>query len=243
MHFSPEGRIFARDFEHYGIDAVERTAHYFVCSLSRCGDDLGQWRAYGANGRGYAVGFDGKKLEQAFATKDGQPIQGHMTFPVSYDVAKLRQIYKRLIDKVIPLLRLPAGWQLSNEAVEEYMQRLRISLALEVYRTALFFKHRAYASEQEYRLMQVYPADRPPSDVRFRTRPHTLLRYREFDWRSIAPDAMTQISIGPACDSRTSGRFIADCLGALPNYHHLCTRQSFRIDLDHAALRGQTDRR
>lgn len=175
---------------------------------------LSQWRAYGANGRGYAVGFDGKKLAQAFTTKDGQPIQQHMTFPVSYDEAKLRQIYKRLIDKVIPLLRAPVGWRLSNEAAEEYMQRLRVSHALQVVKTALFFKHPAYALEQEYRLMQVHPADRPPSDVRFRSRPHTLLRYREFDWRSVVPDAMREIGIGPACDHRISGRFIADCLRA-----------------------------
>jgi hypothetical protein len=210
----PEARIFARDFQRYGADAVEGSAHYFVCSLSKNGNDLSQWRAYGANGRGYAIGFDGNKLERAFATKDGQRIQEHNSFPVSYDEARLRGIFKRLIDRVIPLISAPKDRGLSDDAVEEYMQTLRISLALQVYRTALFFKHSAYAAEEEYRLMQVHPADRPPNDVRFRSRPHTLLRYREFDWRSVVADSLTHIVIGPACDPRLSSRFVNDCLRA-----------------------------
>jgi hypothetical protein len=80
-----EAQIFARDFRRYGASAVVGVAHYFVCSLSKEGNDLGQRRAYGANGRGYSIGFDGKKLEQEFTTKAGQRVQEHMTFPVSYD--------------------------------------------------------------------------------------------------------------------------------------------------------------
>jgi hypothetical protein len=115
---------------------------------------------------------------------------------------------------VLPLISAPAGRGLSNEAVEEYMLSLRLSLALQVYRTALFFKHPAYAAEEEYRLMQVHPAHQPPTDVKFRSRPHTLLRYREFDWKNAAPDSLTHIFIGPACDARISGRFVDDCLRA-----------------------------
>jgi hypothetical protein len=37
---------------------IEEAAHYFVCCFSKEGDDLGQWRAYADNGRGFAIGFD-----------------------------------------------------------------------------------------------------------------------------------------------------------------------------------------
>jgi hypothetical protein len=40
--------------------------------------------------RGYAIGFDGKMLETAFTRLDDGPILEHMTFPVSYDEAKLQ---------------------------------------------------------------------------------------------------------------------------------------------------------
>jgi len=42
----PETKRFARDFTDYYERTVADTAHYFVCSFSSDGDDLGQWRAY-----------------------------------------------------------------------------------------------------------------------------------------------------------------------------------------------------
>ena len=35
----------------------ERTLEFFIASFSRVRDDLGQWRAYADNGRGFAIGF------------------------------------------------------------------------------------------------------------------------------------------------------------------------------------------
>jgi hypothetical protein len=103
---------------------------------------------------------------------------------------------------------------LPNEVVEAYMQELRISLALQVFRTALFFKHPAYVNEQEYRFMQLYPINRPPTAVKFRSRPNMLLRYQEIDWKSVAPDALKDIVIGPGTEPRIGGRFVDDCLRA-----------------------------
>jgi hypothetical protein len=39
-----------------------------------------------------------------------------MSFPVSYDESKLRNIYDQLIRKVIPLISTPANMGLSNES-------------------------------------------------------------------------------------------------------------------------------
>jgi hypothetical protein len=79
----PESKLFAQQFEAFltqgGIQAV---AHYFVCSFSSNSDDLGQWRAYGDNGRGYALGFDARAIEKGF-TRDGDDvaIPNNYTFP------------------------------------------------------------------------------------------------------------------------------------------------------------------
>jgi hypothetical protein len=213
MSAPTEVQIFAHDFRRYETH-VENVAHFFVLSFSTKGNDLEQWRGYANNGRGYAIGFDGKMLEAAFTRLDGNLIPEHMTFPVSYDEAKLQNIYRQLIAKVIPLISTPASMGLSNTVVEAYMQELRTSLALQVIRTALFFKHPAYINEQEYRFMQVHPINRPQPIVKFRSRPNMLLRYREFDWKTTAPDAFREIVIGPGTEPRIGGRFVDDCLRA-----------------------------
>jgi len=88
---------------------IERIAHYFVCCFSTAGDDLGQWRAYADNGRGYALGFDGKMLEEAFAKPGGTPVPNNATFPLTYGDKPLRQIQNQIVQDVIPLVSLPRG--------------------------------------------------------------------------------------------------------------------------------------
>ena len=34
-------------------------------------------------------------------------------------------------------------------------------------------------------------------DLKFRSRPQSLIRYKEFDWRGMAADALKEIIIGP----------------------------------------------
>jgi len=65
---------------------IRQSRNYFVCSLSESGDDLGQWRAYADNGRGYVLGFDTTELETAF-TQDDQPGYAQ-TSPLTYDDAQ-----------------------------------------------------------------------------------------------------------------------------------------------------------
>jgi hypothetical protein len=107
---------------------IEKTGEYNRAGGQRCnsgvsikGNDLEQWRAYANNGRGYAIGFDGRMLETAFSQRDGKPIQEHMTFPVSYDEAKLQDIFRQLIAKVMPLISAPANMSLSSAVIESYM--------------------------------------------------------------------------------------------------------------------------
>ena len=85
----PEARMFANDFAAFHELGVQKSAHYFVCSFSFDGDDLGQWRAYADNGRGYALEFDGKALETLFTKENGYPLPSNCTFPVTYDDATL----------------------------------------------------------------------------------------------------------------------------------------------------------
>ena len=210
-----EVKLFYREFRKVGsAGGIEASAHFFVTSFSRAGDDLGQWRAYADDGRGYALGFDGKALENAFVKKGDEPISGHATFPITYNDDRLREMQRRIVAEVVPLISETHGRKLSNDIIAAYMAELSVNFSVPILRTSLFFKHKAYANEAEYRFVQIQRGDRPAEKVLYRDRPYSLVRYTEFDWRSIAPGALKEIVIGPAADTAKAGRYSRDCLFA-----------------------------
>ncbi|MGC1860009.1 MAG: DUF2971 domain-containing protein [Methylocystis sp.] len=209
----PESKTFSQligAFRTHG--GIQAAAHYFVSSFSSTGDDLGQWRAYADNGRGYALGFDARELENAF-TKDGDiPIPSNSTFSINYNDGKLAELHEELVESMFHLISLPRGRSLSREGIHEYMDELLALLSMHALRAGLFFKHEAYNNEKEYRFMQIHRADVPPPEVKFRTRPHSLVKYREFNWRRLAAGALKEIVIGPAADRNKGFQFATDCL-------------------------------
>jgi len=189
---------------------IENIAHFFMCSFSSCGDDLGQWRAYADNGRGFALGFDTKMLEDPFVNKDGVAIPNNSTFRVAYDDTQLVNLYRQVMGGILDLAMKPAGRGMGKEC-NLYMAELQMFLTLHTFRAALFFKHPAYANEQEYRFLRGQSID-SPLPLKFRSRPYFLVKYQEFDWRDSAGGALKQIVIGPAADEKKALRFASDCL-------------------------------
>jgi Protein of unknown function (DUF2971) len=182
---------------------IRQSGNYFVCSFSEAGDDLGQWRAYADNGRGYVLGFDTTELETAF-TKEGQPSYAQ-TSPLTYNDAQIEDIHRQIVEKLFQLISLPCT---SNAVQAEWYT----FLAIKGLNAGLYFKHEAYRNEQEYRFLDAHPIDRPVPDVKIRYRPFSLIRYREFNWRQLAPDALKEIVIGPAADHQKAYQFASDCL-------------------------------
>jgi Protein of unknown function (DUF2971) len=201
----PENKCFYRQFETFlSQEVYKRCVHSFVCSFSFDGDDLGQWRAYADNGRGYALAFDTVELETAF-TKNSN----NSTLSITYDDAKGIEFSKQLVERMFHLISLPRGRGLADAAVSEYMSELYNLLAVNALIAGLGFKHKAYNSEGEFRFLEVHGASSP--EVKYRARHYSLVKYREFDWRSSAPRALKRIVVGPAAD-RSAVRFATDCL-------------------------------
>lgn len=209
----PESKLFAKQFEAFDEQGgIQASAHYFVCSFSADGDDLGQWRAYADNGRGYALGFDAKLLEDAYTNKEGLPLANNSTFHVTYDDKQISELQRQIIDLAFPLISLPRGRGLASEPLRDFMSTLSVLASLHTLRASLFFKHEAYRNEQEYRFMQLHRADKAAPDVKLRARRHSLVKYREFDWRAVAPAALTHIVAGPAADFQKAEKFAQECL-------------------------------
>jgi len=207
----PESKIFAADIAAFiQQGGIRKSGHYFMCSLSSNGDDLGQWRAYADNGRGYALGFDAKALEDAFAKHGGGPML--KAFPITYNDSALIEMHRRMIDRMFGLISLPRGKQLNSGAVKEYIADLSTLLIVHALHAALHFKHEAYRNEAEYRLLQIHGVDKPPPEAKLRVRAYSLIKYREFHWRSAGAATLRKIVVGPAADFEKASQFAKDCL-------------------------------
>lgn len=206
-----ESLLFAKRFAAFHEGGMQGSAHYFVCSLSSDGDDLGQWRAYADNGRGYAIGFDARALEGLFTRRNGVPIPNNSTFPVTYDDAVLADLHHQMIDSMFDLISLPQGKDMDDASINAYMRELSVYLSVYVLYAALFFKHEAYRNESEYRFLEFHRADIPP-EVKRRYRSYELVKYREFDWKRLQARALKRIVVGPAADRTKATRFATDCM-------------------------------
>jgi hypothetical protein len=189
---------------------IQWTADYFVCSFSLCGDELGQWRAYADNGRGFALGFDTNILEDAFMDDGKTHNLDNGTFPVIYNDKQLAEIQIDLVERLLRHIPLRCMKVLNRDA---FFEKLLFPLTHHSLYPTLHFKHEAYSNEKEYRFLQILPAV-PPSEVKLRSRPYSLVRYREFDWRSVVAKALKKIVVGPAADKEKASHFAQDCLRA-----------------------------
>ncbi|HEY1901605.1 MAG TPA: DUF2971 domain-containing protein [Terracidiphilus sp.] len=178
---------------------IQESADFFICSFSLCGDDLGQWRAYADNGRGFALEFDADALEREF-TRDEEH---DASFFLTYNDAELAGLDRQIIVKMLHLAQLPS-----------YKNALSIDFMKYAATAAIFFKHMAYKNEMEYRFLETYSVGTTPC-VNWRARRNSLIRYREFDWRSAVPGALKKIIVGPA-DQEKAFQFASECLRWYP---------------------------
>jgi hypothetical protein len=204
----PSIKRFAQGLENFFSQVeVERSGHFFICSFSSRGDDLGQWRAYADNGRGYALGFHAKVVEDGFTRS---PIPNTEAFHITYDDNGLDTLLDRIIESYLRTVDLSLILQSgvnANQKADLYRW-----LTLYLLRAALFFKYPAYANEKEYRFLQYYRADEVPPSMKLWARSYSLITYREFDWKSAAAGALKQIVIGPAADPEKASHFATECV-------------------------------
>lgn len=211
---SREIQFFIENFRSVLARTASQVANYFVCCFSKNGDELGQWRAYADNGRGYALAFDADQLEKRFCHGS----KARQTFPLGYSDDDLRVVQQGLIDVVIAQLAIPIGKKnVTADSMAQYYKKLSVELASGVVFGSLFFKHKGYKNEDEYRFLETHSLGAPVPGLSHRSRPHSLVRYTKFDWRKTAEDSLKQIVIGPAADKKISHHFVADCLRAFHN--------------------------
>lgn len=182
--------------------------HFFVACFSRDGDDLGQWRAYGANGNGFALGFDGPRLEKLFAAQRSN----NTTIDIIYDDDQLKQVTEQMARIAVQAYGLPVGRRLDDAVLPRFLTAISTGFSYELLRAALLYKHEAYRNEREYRFLHFRGRDDDMSDVQVRVRGSTLVRFIDFDWKSEGRDLLKSIVIGPAANIAEAHQSIKHCL-------------------------------
>lgn len=191
-------------------DILPQICHYLSCSFSQEGDDLGQWRAYGDDGCGYSIGFEGASLGSAFESMaTDSKIFNFGNFQVGYNSKDVLRVFEQMIDYMPSIEGIHDTGADASEAFKLWQP-----LVAELFRWlivfSLHFKHPAYSNEKEYRLLLLAnPSLNPP--LKFRPRAHELIKYREFNWRALGV-IPRKIVIGPAADCDKARAFAERCL-------------------------------
>jgi hypothetical protein len=196
---------------------------FFIGSFSRERDDLGQWRAYADNGRGYAVGF----APHLFAIEDQQgrkPNENVVAGPVRYDIDDVCARHDVAIAKAaaIFLETVEANAELvSDQQVGfPFMQNMaRAVIASPLIWNCLTTKHPAYAHEREVRLILLGLAEWLGPYITTRLRGSEIVPYIAHSLPIKKPNSLAGIVVGPAAsiDAERTVRTLLRSLGYSPD--------------------------
>ena len=151
----------------------------FVTCFCDNGDLLSQWRGYGSNGGGVAIGFDPRRVERDMCGAQTQLMQ------CSYDPKRQRKAITTFSDRWFDQIRMMLGAPWADAGADKkrswFSGWLRRLVATKVINTdaALLcarMKHKAFEEEKEYRIL----ADRrrvADVDIQFRPSSGRLIPY------------------------------------------------------------------
>lgn len=194
------------------------TLGFFIASFSRARNDLGQWRAYADNGRGFAIGFAPKM----FSVVEPAPTEtlGEFVGPVLYTSDEVSARHRISLEKAASLFLNAANANstlLQDRKIEiRFMREVaRELIASPMIWNCLTSKHEAYAHEQEVRLVHLGQPERLSPHVITRFRKSEIVPYIAHSMPILEPQNIIEIVIGPAApsESERSLRALLNSLG------------------------------
>lgn len=189
-------------------------APIYVVSFSNARDHLGQWRAYGDDAQGYALGFKSLPLpvgEQVPVKLDAG--LGVDFGPCIYDIEEFRALVRETLFFTADGLEKYTLTYCHSHAEEQRIRKQALSSALaNVGTLAPFLKDPAYTEEKECRLMYIGTAPEPELFSR-KTIRYGMAPYIKVDLRKGARMDLQEIIAGPRVDSLDFLKSTAERLG------------------------------
>lgn len=181
-----ELRMAAEIIEHGAIFDSNELGDAYVACFCDDWDQLGQWRGYGANGGGFAVGFKASalvKLGHKLQIPDDKPNVLAVPGPheVSYGPEATTARCKELV-RVLTKLSPNA-----NPVAAGHFDAYRLCLP-----QLAFMKDSAFSGEREWRVLVINIADRT-----LKFRPHPSLGIAPYIDIAFPADAISEVIVGP----------------------------------------------
>ena len=168
-------------------NAALRSASTFVASLSANRDQLSQWRAYAADGFGYAIGFNTSAL-MAFKSPTG-PING-VWHAVLYDDSAKLEFLKYHLTPLASFVEQRGDLGVADEIIAG----IALSNSLQLFLATM--KQAGFVEEVEWRAIYHFEPD--PGIVQFRASARGVVPYVEL---SPSPDgcrlSIAEVVVGP----------------------------------------------
>lgn len=211
---------------------AEKKTLLLSCSFSKHKDDLGQWRAYGDDGKGVAIGFSPEIIKESntidipMGLARGIEKRSSVLF---YDVIYSQESLKSEAEKIIGEFCFKSNMSFQNSFnIDEYI------LALKLSRLACLYKTNFYAGEVEVRCMtevnkkfdvhtEPYLKKHLAFDVKFRSGKYGITPYAELHICNKIKTSILEVILGPNNTEKTEDiKFMLEILG----YGGVCVTKS-----------------
>jgi DUF2971 family protein len=185
---------------------LSRVGSIYLASLSEHGDQLSQWRAYGADGSGYAIGFRSLPIPEPDTT---EAAAGLILLKCEYDAS----VFRRRIYQI--LLEISAGFEKfvhSERGLTNTQAVGSIALSICLRRVAVEvprLKDKAFEEEGEWRLVGFTSTDRDKEVVKFRTSARALVPYMPIPVSDGECMDLDAVVVGPRQDADRARRTAA----------------------------------
>lgn len=183
-------------------DQLDSALDVFLACFTRKRNDLGQWRAYGDNGRGFAIGFAPQMFaieESDLGTKIDKIFLGSVVYDRKKALSRHREAIGWALDEFLAtarsnphLMKLAAN----RNAFEQEMRMSLIAQPLIWY--SLTAKHHAYRDEKEVRQVLLGAGDDLKPYIQTRVRGSEIVPYVAVPWRVRDAGMIKEIVVGPA---------------------------------------------
>ena len=174
----------------------------FISCFSRARNDLGQWRAYGDNGHGFAIGFS----HQMFRIVDAEglsPVEKTFVTSVTYDTEHASNRHRESINEACKIY-LKAAVENENllhdpTIMNSFIRELTMSLVGgQLIWDSITAKHPAYSYEEEVRQVIFGAVDSLAGEIKTRVRGSEIVPYVAAPWRVREKGMIEEIVVGPA---------------------------------------------
>jgi hypothetical protein len=186
----------------FAHDNFDSQLQFLIACFSRDGDELGQWRAYADNGRGFAIKFS-KRMFGSNDPVSANPLMNVTVGPVLYRDAVTKRLHALAIRKAISGLQMATQYAPKhlnqNDIFLGFSDRLaKEALASPMIWNCLTCKHPAYARENEVRLIILGTKETFKGKLPVRIRKGEVVPYYNRPMGLRKPGNILEVMVGPA---------------------------------------------